>query len=414
MKFLNKNLKTIVSSLVLLSLLALGGCGVLGGTDSESKAGDSAGGFVSSANVAYADPLATEAKKFYEQNIVIYVGKGCPHCAKVEAHVEDLGYDKVFNLQFKEIYFDRDNIVIYNKEADRLKIPLNERGVPLLIVGNTYIVGDVLINKFLDEQYALWKADNPPVVSQGGDSGGSSGNSVDAGGGGETDTGLGKLTIPVVTMAAIIDAINPCEFAVLIILLTTILASGNRKRALLAGLLFSVAVFVSYLAMGFGLYTAVSSAQFSGVFMKVIGTLAIVLGLFNLKDYFFYGKVFLMEVPMSWRPKMKAILRSVASPLGAFLVGFLISLFLLPCTSGPYLVIIGMLSQKEAFSTAAWLLLYYNLIFVSPMVLITLAVYKGFSTERAEEIRQKRLKTLHLIAGLLLLVMGALILMNFV
>ena len=47
-----------------------------------------------------------------------------------------------------------------------------------------------------------------------------------------------------------------------------------------------------------------------------------------------------------------------------------------------------------------------KVIFVLPMVLITLAVYKGFAPERAEEIRQKHLRTLHLIAGIILLAIG--------
>jgi len=223
-----------------------------------------------------------------------------------------------------------------------------------------------------------------------------------------------KLTIPLLIGAALVDAINPCEFAVLIILLTTILAQGVKRRALWAGLMFSLAVFLSYLAMGLGLYGALASVGISLTFMKVIGVVAILLGLFNLKDVFFYGKGFVMEVPFGWRPKMKAILRSVTSPLGAFVVGLLISLFLLPCTSGPYIVVISMLGQEGMFWQAVRLLILYNLIFVSPMLFITFAVYKGFSVERAEEIRQKRLKVLHLIAGVILIVMGIVILMGYV
>ena len=111
---------------------------------------------------------------------------------------------------------------------------------------------------------------------------------------------------------------------------------------------------------------------------------------------------------------MKAIIRSATSPVGAFVVGLLISLFLLPCTSGPYIVVISMLGQEGMFWQAVRLLILYNLIFVSPMLFITFAVYKGFSVERAEEIRQKRLKVLHSIAGVILIVMGIVILMGYV
>ena len=114
-----------------------------------------------------------------------------------------------------------------------------------------------------------------------------------------------------------------------------------------------------------------------------------------------------MEVPMSWRPKLKAMIKGVTSVPGAFLIGFAVSLFLLPCTSGPYIVILGLLAHTATKSYAIALLAFYNLIFVSPMVLITCAVYFGLTTtEKAEEWRTKRIKTLHLIAGLIILGLG--------
>ncbi len=216
-------------------------------------------------------------------------------------------------------------------------------------------------------------------------------------------------------MGAFVDSINPCEFAVLILLLTTILAAGSSRRALKAGLLFSLAIFLSYLAMGLGLYKALTVGNLPYLFMNFIALLAIIFGLLNLKDYFWYGRGgFLMEVPMSWRPRMKGLLMSVTSPLGAFLIGFLISLFLLPCTGGPYIVVLGMLAKRTQLAQALLYLILYNLIFVLPMVLITLAVYKGLSPERAEEERQKRIRLLHLIAGIILIGMGGVILAGWV
>jgi cytochrome c biogenesis protein CcdA len=47
--------------------------------------------------------------------------------------------------------------------------------------------------------------------------------------------------------AALADSINPCAFAVMLLLLTTILSkTQDKKKALLAGLLFSLAVFITY------------------------------------------------------------------------------------------------------------------------------------------------------------------------
>ncbi|MFA5184426.1 MAG: cytochrome c biogenesis protein CcdA [Patescibacteria group bacterium] len=212
--------------------------------------------------------------------------------------------------------------------------------------------------------------------------------------------------MPILIGAALVDSINPCEFAVLLILIATILASGNKKRALLSGLAYSASIFISYFLMGLGLYSVVSSLGTPTIFMKIIGGIAILIGLFNVKDYFWYGKVFLMEVPLSWRPRLKSLVKSITGPLSAFLIGFLVSLFLLPCTSGPYIVILGMLGHSETFMKAVWLLLLYNLIFILPMIIISIGMYFGMNVEKAEETRNKNLRILHLIAGVIMVIMG--------
>lgn len=191
--------------------------------------------------------------------------------------------------------------------------------------------------------------------------------------------------------------------------MTSILATGNARKALKAGLAFSLSIFISYFFMGLGLYKALSLGGISDIFFKIVGWLAVILGLLNLKDYFWYGKGVLMEVPLSWRPAMKGLIKSVTDPKGAFFIGFLVSLFLLPCTSGPYIVILGMLAKRVLDIKAISYLLLYNLIFVSPMVLISFAVYRGFDPNKAEEIRQKRLRLLHLIAGVVMIGMGLII-----
>lgn len=358
---------------------------------------------------ASADPLATQS----EEVMSIYVRIGCPHCANVEEHIDENDYMDIFKIELKEISTSQVYAKEFTDAGERFKIPLEKLGVPLLVVGDKYFMGDTPIIEYLDKKYEIKKLEEE---SKNPEQNGTDPNGTDPSGqgqiGDDTKTKT-SLTIPVLIGAALADAVNPCEFAVLIILLTSILANGSKKKALLSGFAFSLAIFLSYLAMGVGLYSALATAKFSLTFMRVIGVLAIILGLFNLKDFFFYGKGFLMEVPLGWRPKMKAILRSVTGPFGAFVIGVIISLFLLPCTSGPYVVVTSLLSQSETFWYAFRLLVLYNIIFVSPMIAITLAIYFGFSVEKAEEIRQKRLKALHLIAGLLLLAMGAIVLVQF-
>ena len=319
---------------------------------------------------------------------ILFYGEGCPHCAKVDRFLQEnnLG-DLVIK---KEIYHNSQNAQEFNEICEEERIDLMKRGVPFLYTKDACFIGDEQIISYFQDKVKDDSKDNQNIKE----------NKIE------------NLTIPILVGAALVDAINPCAFAVLLLLMTTILVSDNRKKALFSGIAFSSSIFISYFLMGMGLYSVIASIETTRVFMKIIAVAAIILGIFNLKDFLWYGKGFLMEVPLRWRPKMKKLISSVTSPLGAFFIGFVVSLFLLPCTSGPYIVIIGMLGHKATYLKAVYLLILYNLIFVTPMIMITLFAYWGMDIKKAEEKRSRNLRVLHLIAGLIMLGMGIYLLMG--
>jgi len=216
------------------------------------------------------------------------------------------------------------------------------------------------------------------------------------------------LTIPAIVLAAAADSVNPCTFAVLVLLLGTLLVAGRKGRVLRAGLAFTGAIYVSYFLMGIGIFSAIQAAGIQRPFILAVSSLAILLGLWNMKDYFAYGKWFTIEVPQRWRPTVKRITSSVVSVPGAFAVGVLDSLFLLPCSSGPYIAILALLSKTTSRTQGMLYLLLYNFIFILPLLLITFAVHFGFTTTaRAERWRSARLGKLHLVSGVVMLLLGA-------
>ena len=346
-----------------------------------------------------------------EVEVYMFYGAGCPHCAMLQEFLADM-QEKYSLLTVKEheTYFNEENRETFQKMADSFGHAI--QGVPTVFIDDKVIVGfSTTIGDSIEKeiQRCISEGCISPAEKMGVTE--------------ETTSIVGEssplespervamtkkvVTIPAVFSAAAVDAINPCAFAVLIILLTTILAAGVKKRILMAGLAFTISIYISYFLMGIGLYSAIQAAGLTHKFYSIVAVLAIIVGLFNLKDYLWYGKWFIMEVPMSWRPKLKCLLSGVTSVPGAFLIGFVISLFLLPCTSGPYIVILGLLAKVTTRNYAILLLLLYNLIFVMPMLIITLAIYFGFTTtEKAEEWRTKKLKVLHLIAGIIILLLG--------
>ncbi len=324
---------------------------------------------------------------FAKQTPVLFIGQGCPHCAKVKAFLKENN----IKVPTKEIYFDKTNRELFLQAIKNCKIPQSQAGVPLLQIDKNHcIVGDEPIIAYFKNQ--LKKQTATPKEDK-------------------TKSSSFPLTLLAVISAALVDAINPCAFAVLILLLSTILLKKDAKQVLWAGLSFSTAIFLSYFAMGLGIYKALATYKTTQALKYLLAFLAFLIGALNLKDYFFYGGLgFKMEVPESWRPALKKLIQSVTSPLGAFVIAFGVSLFLLPCTSGPYIVILAMLSHKTTFSKALLYLVLYNFVFILPMLTITFIVYKGLNPKKLEELRQKNLKRLHLIAGILMITLGALLL----
>jgi hypothetical protein len=112
------------------------------------------------------------------------------------------------------------------------------------------------------------------------------------------------------------------------------------------------------------------------------------------------------------RPKAKRVIQKITSPVGAFLTGFIITLFLGPCTIAPLVVVTESLSQLGLIGALPWLL-YFNLIIIIPLIIITLIVYKGFTTAEAVSLwKDRNVRILHLIAGLLLFGVGLALLMG--
>jgi cytochrome c biogenesis protein CcdA len=221
-----------------------------------------------------------------------------------------------------------------------------------------------------------------------------------------------QVTLWAVIGAAALDSVNPCDFAVLVLLLGTLLVIGKRGKVIGAGLAFTAGIFISYYLLGFVVYTVlgvtVGTRGFREPFIYAVSALAILIGLWEMKDLLWYGKWFSIEVPERWKPRLKAATASVITIPGAFLVGVLDSLFLAPCTSGPYLAILSLLSQTTERLYGAMLLLVYNLIFVLPMIAITLMVHFGVTTTaRAERWRQAKLTKLHFVTGLVMVALGA-------
>jgi cytochrome c biogenesis protein CcdA len=222
------------------------------------------------------------------------------------------------------------------------------------------------------------------------------------------------ITLLRILTLALADAINPCALAVMTMVLVAILLENPEKKhkVLIGGLSFTLAVFIGYFFYGliiiqlFKSFVSLTSAIYPYV-TKGLAVLAILLGIFNIKDYIKYKPGgFATEMPLRLRPRLKLLIKRITSPTGAFIIGIFVTLFLLPCTVGPYIIAGGSLSTLSFVKTIPWLILY-NLIFIIPMLAITIIVYLGLTEiQKVSSWKDKNIKYIHLITGLLLVALG--------
>jgi len=204
---------------------------------------------------------------------------------------------------------------------------------------------------------------------------------------------------------ALIDSLNPCAIGVLLILISAILSLyENRKKLIIVGFIYILSVYISYFLAGIGLLYFIYKLKLSEIIGLVAGILVIVGGFIEIKDFFWYGKGFSLKIPESQKEKIKKRTEKITIS-GAVILGFMVSAVELPCTGGPYLAITTLLA-KNINIKALYYLLFYNFIFVLPLIAIVLLSYIGISSAKISQWKDKNRAYMRLFTGILMIGLG--------
>lgn len=196
------------------------------------------------------------------------------------------------------------------------------------------------------------------------------------------------------------DGVNPCMFSVLIFLLTYLMSIGSTKKAIKAGAAFAITTFFVYFLFMLGIIHIIDVLEIAQQARYVIIIFALVAGLLMIKDFFFYGKWFSLEIPSSCKPKLESLIKKGTIP-SVILLALLASLVELPCTSGLPLAYVSILAVKDV--APMFYLFLYNLFFIFPLILIVTGVALAWSRiEDVEKWREKTKKYMRLVAGVIL------------
>lgn len=218
-------------------------------------------------------------------------------------------------------------------------------------------------------------------------------------------------TIGTVIVTALIDSINPCAIGVLILLISMLMVYRSKADLLKYGLIYIFFVFFTYFLAGLGIlyFLTVIPLYISEYISIAVGILVIAAGLIEIKDFFWYGQGISLSIPGDKAKKIHQMARKVTLPamivLGVFVAGVE-----LPCTGGPYLAILLFLSQNFNFQ-ALLLLIFYNIIFVMPLIVILFMVYFGMKVQHLKRWKQDNRAYMRFATGIILIFLGWLLIL---
>ncbi|MEA2003359.1 MAG: cytochrome c biogenesis protein CcdA [archaeon] len=95
-------------------------------------------------------------------------------------------------------------------------------------------------------------------------------------------------------------------------------------------------------------------------------------------------------------------------------LGFLVSMFELPCTGGVYFAIIGLLSSKMTQIAAIPYLLICNLAFIAPLIVILAVIYKGADPKTIDSWGLHERRWMKLAIGILMVCLGLLMIGGYI
>lgn len=202
--------------------------------------------------------------------------------------------------------------------------------------------------------------------------------------------------LTLLAVLALSDSVNPCViFIYTLLLIAASLALGRRGRVIAVGTSFILAIFIGYYVLGLGLMTVVR-----GFPKELLSLIAIAFGL-----WICISGIKGRSRVIAKKSVLGLISRASTSTTISFALGLLLTFTLLPCSAGPYVVFVG-IASKYSTPIPYLLLATYNVIFVAPLLIISLIIWNTMKYKTVQEVILKHNIKLSLIAGLVLIVVG--------
>ena len=206
-----------------------------------------------------------------------------------------------------------------------------------------------------------------------------------------------RFTVFGVMLAGLVDSLNPCAISTLVFFVSILTLSGFRKRQVVfAGIWFCGAAFLTYIAIGFGLFRFLHG--FSG-FPRIqlglelgMGSVLAVMAALSFYDAWNYRRSenpgsLILRLPLRVKLIMNAIMMRLPKTrhvsLAAFLIGAAVTALETVCTGQVYVPTLVLVIKSGASPVLGLVYLFlYNLMFILPLAIVLALAARGMSVQR--------------------------------
>ncbi|MEW5803564.1 MAG: hypothetical protein AB1847_15835 [bacterium] len=363
----------------------------------------------------------SSAQQHEQSSPVIYLAlftkPGCQKCDRTQASLKLLK-NRYPNLQIKQFDVSQpENILVQEALAEAAGIPEDQALLaPMVMVGQDFLAKNMLTfgnMELLIQKYqstgssCSWEKINAnqssPRLSQ------------------KIADRFQKLGPLAILGSGLLDGINPCAFATIVFLISWLAFIGKKDKDLIwVGGSFTLAVFLTYLFIGLGMFQFLKRlSAVKGVRIVVFMAMALVtfiFGVLSIRDYFKVKqgktKEVALQLPKFLKKRIHQVIKEKTNvkgiALAAFIMGVTVSMLELACTGQVYLpTIIAVTAIPSLKLHATLYLILYNLAFVLPLIVVFLVTYKGASSKQLAGIMDQHMATTKLLTGMFFFLMTA-------
>ena len=371
-----------------------------------------------------------------EKDVTLYFfhGDGCPHCAEEELFLDaiDDKYPELSIVRY-EVWYDEENSELLSKVQQSFE--LTRLGVPTTVIGDTVITGygtstgskiERAIQYYMENDYVdqVENIKNGTFEKKEEKEEDDSFEKQEA----ESDEAmtievplLGNVNLKKVslTSAAVligfIDGFNPCAMWVLLFLISILIGMKDRKRMWILGLAFLLTSAIFYLFIMLSWVSIVVKVSTIIWVRNLIAIIALIGGFWNLRSYYKSQDSGCEVVNDKKRKSILKKIRKFTSEknfllaiIGVMGLAVSVNFVELACSAGLPFVFTELLAlnQVSSFTRFIYTLLYILFFLIDDFIIFFIAMF----TMKITGISTKYNKYSHLLGGIIMLLVGALLL----